>query len=156
MTDHIEPLSPALWFQRIEKVANGELANIENALRHASHLLQITPEPFRHVVRLAIHENRFEALLEAGDFDSAARHLVAQPTALTVEEDHDEPRVKATISCAILNRTIVGTGETVASAILSAWTTCLLALGTEFGSDRVSVLRPLEHTRRSERDRRLH
>lgn len=156
MNEHIEPLSSSLWFQRIEKIANGELASTENALRHACHLLQLTPAPFRHVVRLAIEEERFEALLEAGDLDTAARHLIAQPTALTVEEGEDEPRVRATISCVILNRAIAGTGETVASAVLAAWTTCLLALKTEYGADLLSDLHQPEHGYRSEQGRRLH
>lgn len=156
MTEHIEPLASALWFQRIEKVANGEMRSVEHALRHACHLLQLTPAPFRHVVRLAIDEDRFEALLEAGDFDTAARHLIAQPTALTVEEDQGEPRVRATISCVILNRAIAGTGDTVASAVLAAWTTCLLALKEEYGADQLSGPGQPEHISRSEPGRRLH
>jgi hypothetical protein len=138
MTDEIEPLTPTLWFGRIEMIARGELPSVENSLRHAAHLLQLTPRPFRHLVRLSLDEDVFEALLEAGDVDTAARHLVAQPTALTVDKDPDGP-VRAVISCAILQRAIQGTGETVANAVLDAWTTCLLALRTEFGADLLSL-----------------
>ena len=156
MTEHIEPLASALWFQRIEKIANGEMGSIENALRHAAHLLQLTPVRFRDVVRLAIEEEGFEALLEAGDFDAAARHLIAQPAALAVDEDAGEACVRATISCVILNRAIDRTGDTVASAVLAAWTTCLLALKAEYGADLLSGSGQPERRDRSERGRRLH
>jgi hypothetical protein len=145
MTQHVEPLASELWFERIEKIANGKMASIEHALRHASHLLQLTPAPFREVVKLAIAEDRFEALLEAEDFDTAARRLIAQPTALSVVHGQSEGSIRATISCSILNRAIHGTGDTVASAILDAWTTCLLGLRSEYGADLLSGPHQLEH-----------
>lgn len=148
MTDDIEPLPSALWFRRIEMIANGELDSVENSLRHAAHLLQLTPRPFRDVVRLSLDEEAFEALLEAGNLDTAARHLVAQPTALSVDQDGNGP-VRAVISCVILGRAIHGTGETVATAVLDAWTTCLLALRTEFGTDLLSLPDQPPHTGRS-------
>jgi hypothetical protein len=138
MTDDIEPLPPALWFRRIEMIANGELTSVANSLRHAAHLLQLTPRPFRHVVHLSLDEDAFEALLEAEQFDTAARHLIAQPTALSVDQD-SEGSVRAVISCVILGRAIHGTGESVATAVLDAWTTCLLALRTQFGADLLSL-----------------
>jgi hypothetical protein len=78
--------------------------------------------------------------------------LIAQPAALTVETVGAGQSVRATISCVILNRAIWGTGSTVATAVLSAWTTCLLAL--EDGANQVSDPLPSGHTDRSERDRR--
>lgn len=152
MTTQIEPLDPALWFRRIEKIANGDLGSLENALRHASHLLQLTPRPFRGVVRLAIEEDRFEALLAAGDFDTAARRLIAQPAALAVETGTEAASVRATISCVIRNRAISGTGDTVASAVLSAWTTCLLALADD--TDVLIDDQHPEHRGQYERDPR--
>jgi hypothetical protein len=144
MSEPIEPLDPSLWFERIEKVAHGHLGTVENALRHAAHLLQLTPTPFRDVVRLGIDEVGFEALLDAGDFDTAARHLVGQPTALSVEADQKEPNFQATIGCSILGRAIRGRGDTVATAILDAWTTCLIGLRSEYGADLLSGPRQLE------------
>jgi hypothetical protein len=64
MTNEIEPLDAALWLRRIEKMARGGLGSIENSLRHAAHLLQLTPSPFRHAVRLSLDEAAFEALLD--------------------------------------------------------------------------------------------
>ena len=133
MAHEVEPLDASLWFFRIEMIARRELA-IENSLRHAAHLLQMAPLPLRPILRLATPEDRFEALLDAGDFDAAARHLVGQPTALTLEPS-DGSQVVAAISCIVLKRVITGVGETEATAILDAWTTCLLAIKARFGED---------------------
>ena len=149
MTNYVEPLEPALWFARIEKIANGELGCIENALRHAAHLLQLTPIPLRQQVGLAIDVDTFEALLETGDFDTAAKHLVARPTALGVKTGDETRTIRARIKCVVLNRNIDGHGDTVATAVLDAWTTCLLALRAEFGSDVLSPVDQFRHTGQS-------
>ena len=148
MSDFIEPLTPPIWFERVEKIAGGHLGSEENALRHAAHLLQLTPAPFRDVVRLGADEVEFEALLDAGAFDVAARHLVGQPTALSIEPDRAKGAYRATIGCSILGRAISGRGETEASAILDAWTACLLSLRSEYGADLVSGPRQLAHRSR--------
>ena len=93
---------------------------------------------------MGIDEEGFEALLDAGDFDTASRYLVGQPTALTVESDQETARFQATIGCSILGRAIRGSGETVATAILDAWTTCLIGLRSEYGADLLSGPRHLE------------
>lgn len=148
MTEKIEPLDAVLWFQRIEMIANGELS-VENSLRHALHLLQLAPAPFRNVVRLEIAEWRFEALLESGRFNLAARHLVAQPTALVVERGPDRTKIVASISCVILQRVIRGTGETEAAAILDAWSSCMLGLRSKFGADLANLRECHERTERA-------
>lgn len=140
MKGDMEPLDSVLWFQRIEIIASGEFG-LENSLRHACHLLQLTPTPFRHVMRLAMDEASFEALLEEGSYDAAARHLVAQPTALSVDQGPDARMVTAAISCVILKRVIKGTGGTEAAAILDAWTSCVLALKAEYGADLSELVR---------------
>ena len=130
--DHIEPLEPELWLEQIEAIARGDLG-LEQSLRHACHLLQLTPTPFREVLHLAVAEIRFEDLLTAQDYDAAARHLIASPTALSVDSANQE--FSATISCVILGQVIRGTGSSQATAILSAWTTCLLALKSAYNAD---------------------
>lgn len=142
MTDFVEPLPPELWFERLEMIASGNMPSVESALRHASHLLQLAPMSFRDIARPTLEENSLEALLEAGDLDTAARYLVAQPLALSLTPGGDRGRVQVTISCALLGQSITVTGETAASAILEAWATCLLALQTVFADeDRVNVRR---------------
>lgn len=134
MVHYLEPLDSALWFRRIELIASGKLSSVESSLRHASHLLQMTPEALRPKVALSIGEESFEALLSAAEFDIAARHLVAQPTALSIDEPGAN-LITATIRCSVLNRTIRGRGKTVAEAVLDAWAACLLAVRSQYGSD---------------------
>jgi hypothetical protein len=129
------PLATGLWFQRIAVIATGELGSVENSLRHAAHLVQLTPIPFRKVMPSILDEDTFEALLEAGDFDTAARQLFAAPTTLFIETRSDDPSLRAVIGCAILKHPVDGAGNTAAAAILDAWTRWLFTLRLEFGSD---------------------
>jgi hypothetical protein len=75
----IEPLEPVLWFgavrklaQRAERMGDGEL---ERLLRHAYHLLQLTPRHFRSAVATHVSESAFEALLDKELFEEAAHAL---------------------------------------------------------------------------------
>ena len=133
----IEPLPAELWFDRIEMIGRGELGPTENALRHAFHLLQLTPHEFRPREYGMIDETDYEALLEAGDLEGAAGRLVAAPTLIVVTESCAEG-VEAVIRCRKLNKTVLGTGDTPAAAILQAWAKCLCELREELGPNRFS------------------
>lgn len=133
MQDDIEPLTPELWFERIEMIANGQLGSTENALRHALHLLQLSPHEFRPREYTGIDEESYEHLLEVGDLDAAARRLVTAPT-LTVSTSSSPGGVEVAIRCKTLNRTILGNGDCVATAILQAWAKSLLTLRSADGS----------------------
>jgi hypothetical protein len=129
----IEPLPADLWFGRIEVIANGELDSTESALRHAFHLLQLSPQEFRPPEYAALDEKGYEALLEAGELEAAARRLVAAPT-LAVTTASCPRGVKVAIACRVLKTSVIAEGDSVASAILQAWAKCLLALRSEFGT----------------------
>ena len=151
MANYVEPLEASIWFQRIEMIANGTLGSVERSLRHASHLLQLTPRALRPSVGLAIGEEAFETLLDASDFDTAARHLVATPSALSVEEADGTCLVRATIQCPVRKRAIEGTGGSVADAVLAAWTTCMLAMRTQYGADLTGLVQRLPQETDSDR-----
>ena len=127
LPDGIEPLTPELWFERIEAIARLQLGRTENRLRHAFHLLQLTPAELRPPEYSMLDEASYEALLEAGDLEAAARTLVSAPT-LSVSTSSMGSRVKVAVRCSKLDRTIIGEGDSVADAILRAWAECLLKL----------------------------
>lgn len=135
MREVIEPLMPSLWFERILKIANGQLGSVENGLRHAFHLLQLAPVPFKRALTSESDEDGFEALLEAGAFDAAARRLAGDSTAVTVEAVGEGGNYRATINFPNRGCAISGRGDNEASAILNAWTSSILDLRSECGLD---------------------
>lgn len=130
-----EPLASSGWFRRVAVIATGSLGNIENSLRHAAHLVPLAPMAFRRILPQAVDEDLFEALLEAGDCDTAARHLFGPHTALSVETLADDGAFRAIVGCAFLKQPVEGFGDTPATAMLDAWSKWLVTLRLEFGSD---------------------
>lgn len=132
MQEDLEPLRPDLWFERVEMIAEGRLNNTERGLRHAFHLLQLTPREFRPPEYWDLDEQGYEELLSAGDLEAAARRLVAAPT-LTVTTAWGHERIDVAIRCRTLKITTFGQGDSVAAAILQCWAKCFLSLRAEFG-----------------------
>ena len=122
----IEPLSAELWFARLRVIEEGELPGIQNSLRHAAHLAQLAPPPFRARLRLAVTEGEYESLLASEQFDHAARHLVNGIRILSTDDEHDGGLRLVTVSCIVLDHTVIGRGASLASAILDAWANGLL------------------------------
>lgn len=131
----IEPLEPELWFQAIERLSNKISASDDNdvpsMLRHALHLVQLTPGPLRGTVRCEISEENFEEFLECGALASAATALIGSPMCYAIDCDlRAGMRVieaKAWLSGQAARPQGVS-GDSVAAALLGAWTGCLIAL----------------------------
>ena len=130
----IEPLAPELWLAALKQLSERQAAggaNVGSLLRHAFHLLQLTPLPLRGIVRCQLDEEGFEKLLECGAFDAAAIALVGPPAGFSLR-------------CAIGTRTRVfeaavhlpgqlhpsadARSDSAASALVGAWSNCLLAI----------------------------
>jgi hypothetical protein len=126
----IEPLPAEIWFRRIAMIASGDLKDTERALRHAFHMLQLTPREFRPPEYWDLDEESYEALLDAGELEAAARKLVSAPT-LTVTTAPSASGTKVVIGCKVLKTAVSGDGDSAAAAILQAWANCLLALKSE-------------------------
>ena len=76
----IATLAPDLWFGRLWTLA-GRLetgqTGLEEALRHAFHLVQIAPGPFSEIVECELSEVAYESYLGKGAFDAAATALTS-------------------------------------------------------------------------------
>ena len=133
MQKDLDPLPLDLWFERIEAIANGQLATTENGLRHAFHLLQLTPRECRPRDYWLLNEKSYEQLLDSGQLETAAKRLVEAPT-LTVTAISSDEHVEVALRCQATGRTVFGRGDSAAAAILQAWANCLLGLRTELGA----------------------
>lgn len=127
MPDDVTPLPLDLWFERVDLIARGALGNIENALRHACHLLQLVPDPLSQCVNWKVDEYRMERLLDAQNFDSAARHLLGRTSGLSVATVSGDT-FRATLTCAFSKQEFIGHGGSEAAAILAASTACLIGI----------------------------
>lgn len=115
--DQLSPIDADLWFERWDKIARGELRSLERSLRHAFHLVQLTPDEFRRSVRPAADEPSFEALLDECRFEEAAGCLIHYPSAPIVVSAAT-PVIEAGITCPQCGSLFRGAGDSPGSAIL--------------------------------------
>jgi hypothetical protein len=100
-------------------------------LRHAFHLVQLTPGPLKGVVRCEYSESPFEELLEHGAFDSAAVALIGSPICFELNTRLDAGKRVVDAKVWLPNQAGLpktASAESVASALLGAWSICLVAL----------------------------
>lgn len=153
----IEPLKATLWIaavgklhQRADRAKNHEL---ESLLRHAYHLVQLTPRHLRSVVRAQVGEGAFEDLLEKRHFEAAARALLGVPGTVSVSQadgNLSEARV-----CLAAGLDAVAKAAKPESAILLAWTKCLLALDNRVTTQQIGSPHRVQHREQSVRHLRL-
>jgi hypothetical protein len=157
-----EPLEPELWFSAVErlsrKLSASNDSDVESMLRHALHLLQLTPGPLKGLVRCEIGEEAFEQFLEQGAFDSAALALVGSPmcyemgTSLNGGARLIEARAWLPGQS---GRPSSASAESLAVALLAAWSACLVALRRRSLAPAGSTLHQFPHIVRPERRPKL-
>jgi hypothetical protein len=129
----LEPLSPAIWFARIDRlldVANkfeGDSPDV--AIRMAYHLVALAPGPIRELFPAVMDEGAMEKLLGSGGYESAVFALVGREVAFKAERTTRSAMVEASLE--LDPHQIFGTGQhrTFAVAMLKAWAQCLANFG---------------------------
>jgi hypothetical protein len=128
--DNAEPLAPATWFLALERLAQRHTMaagrDLEAMLRHAFHLLQLTPRHLTHLVQTNLDEAAFERLLEAEAFDSAAIGLLGSPAAFAVSVT--EEGAEARVCLPSQTDPTIARSISFASALFRAWVQSLVAL----------------------------
>jgi hypothetical protein len=130
-----EPLEPELWFNALARLAQRQRAasggNPESMLRHAFHLAQLTPGPLRGIVRCELCEDDFGVLLEHAAFDAAAIALVGLPLCFAIRGTAGGGRRLVTAEVTFSDQQeqpSAATCQTVAGALVGAWSLCLVDL----------------------------
>src|SRR6187399_2023768 len=129
--DSIEPLGLGSWFasvRRLSELASTGRVTTGSALRHAYHLVQLTPYSLRSSVAAALSERAFEDLLEAGVHDVAAQALAGSPAGLALVRQPGSKAVFAEVRFPDGRGLGCGQGRTIASAVLQAWCRAAVAL----------------------------
>jgi hypothetical protein len=130
--DDIEPLEPGHWMRRIRQLATWPLdddANLERALRHAFHLVQLTPRPLRHIIHCTSGEVEFEALLQTRAFEAAVFRLVGNRTPYNLSKSSDELGVTAEVWYPDQYSRCSATDRSAPLALFRAWLECNTAIG---------------------------
>ncbi len=127
----VEPLAPQSWFRALGKLAervDGATSDQhETLLRHAYHLLLLTPRPLKSIVRSDLTEANYEQLLDCGAFEAAAVGLIGRPVTYAIRR-READLVEAQVCLPGQARPITARAAGLAMALLAAWTQCLVAL----------------------------
>jgi len=157
-----EPLEPELWFSALERLSKKLSASndndVESMLRHALHLLQLTPGPLKGLVRCEIGEEAFEQFLEQGAFDSATLALVGAPMCYEMSStlNGGERLIEARAWLpGQSGQPSAASAQSLAVALLGAWSACLVALRRRSLESADATLHQFPHTARPERHPKL-
>lgn len=154
----IEPLAPEPWFGALQRLTERQRASgpqaVESLLRHGFHLVQLAPGPLKDIVRCETSEASFEILLDKGAFDSAAIALVSPPLCYEIRGTcvQGRRRVQARVNLAEAEtRRCDASGDTIAGALVGAWSSFLVELRRRSLADPGPAPGPAPRTTPSER-----
>ena len=132
MTSSSQPLkslSPKEWFNRIrlldERLAADRI-QLEPALRHAFHLLQLAPGPLNDMFGISITEEKFEEWLDAEAWHEAAEALVAEHLPITISQPNGHVTVR--VEGLWFDAANECTDAELPHAVLGAWLGCILEI----------------------------
>jgi hypothetical protein len=130
MPQDIDPLSPELWFQRIQYLRDRLEQNaigFEEAIRHAYHLSLLAPSIFRELIGATVPEAHLEKLLAQKRFESAAGSIITSEhfkVGVSIPDGH----AVVTITSPIFDAQSQCAHEEIGQALLGAWLAALLAI----------------------------
>lgn len=126
-----EPLDANTWFDRMARLVEG-LGEGEGApdrhIRKAYHLQALAPHPLSAMMGAPVEEERFEAMLECGAYESAVTSLIGGAAQVTVGCDDPDAGIEVRLR---VNPVSPGGEETATSwptAMLEAWAVSFLRL----------------------------
>lgn len=128
--DH-DSLDATTWFERMERFADGLSMASEEPARHirkAYHLNCLAPPALKPLMAAPVEEERLEAMLDCGAYESAVSCMIGPAGKVTVSSDRAEGGIQVTMR--------VRPGETNAQdtsgdwpiALLEAWAVSFLRL----------------------------
>ncbi|WP_156169895.1 hypothetical protein [Aurantiacibacter luteus] len=123
MGDENERMVASVWHKRIlllEERVSGAEAEIESALRHAFHLVQLAPPPFDTAVYNLPDEAEYESRLEAGRYVQAAEALL-DSMGFQSEIDFREGQFRTKISSTIIGASAFAKAIGKDSCLLLGW-----------------------------------
>lgn len=125
-----EPLDADTWFDRMARLAEGLGEGApDRHLRKAYHLRALAPHPLKGMMAAAVEEERFEAMLECGAYESAVTSLIGETGQVAVARDDRhtgiEVRLRVDPGSPAGNETTTASWST---AMLEAWVVSFLRL----------------------------
>lgn len=145
----MKSIAPDLWHQRLlfvkDRIEDGSDADIERSLRHMFHLSQIAPGPFIHLARPRIEENILELFLDKGNYEAAALGLVSDLAICRVSYDCKLDSYSAAIALPILSLAVEAATKSPATATLSSWVKCFIAIYATYGRNSVAIIESDPH-----------
>ena len=124
-----EPLDPATWFMRLEKLLadarSGQETSEGSLIRQACYLVKLAPGPFAELVPRELDEAELEKMLDCGAYESAVMVLVGHKATFTVHKHAGKKEVAATMSLEPGLAPGEGSHPSCAKAMLQAWVRCL-------------------------------
>lgn len=122
---------------------------LSRALRHAFHLVQLTPRSFRHLVNCSLSEDQFEQLLHVGAELPAALALSGQQLGYELQRTGGGDAVKASVLAPAAAQRFSFVSHSPAAALFTCWLDHLLWISET--ASRMQLIHPVPHRYRSER-----
>lgn len=130
VVDH-EPLDAATWFDRMGRFVAGLDATDGTPSRHirkAYHLHCLAPHPLKAMMAAPLPEERLEAMLECGAYESAVTSLIGKTGRVTVAPDATDGGIEVRLRVDPASPADATASETWPTAMLEAWAVSFLRL----------------------------